>query len=63
MANCQHCNSPLSNNQAVAYRCSNCNTVWCANGNCDGSSGSKQTGRSPGALCLTCHKAGGIEKV
>jgi hypothetical protein len=63
MANCNYCNHALSNNKAVAYRCGNCNTVWCANGMCKGSSGRTQSGRTPGALCQTCHKSGFIVKV
>jgi len=61
--NCNFCNSVLPNNKAVHYRCKNCSTVWCNNGNCTGSSGKRQTGRTPGALCQSCMKAGGIEKV
>ena len=63
MANCNYCNQGLSNGKAVAYRCGNCNSVWCANGMCTGSSGRRQSGRTSGALCLTCNKAGFIVKV
>ncbi len=62
MANCQYCSHALPNNKAVAYRCSNCGTVWCANGTCKGSSGRPQVSRTSGALCQTCHKKG-IEKI
>jgi hypothetical protein len=58
MSNCQYCKSTLSNNKAIAIKCTNCNTVWCANGVCTGSSGRRQTSRSPGALCQTCQKKG-----
>jgi hypothetical protein len=63
MANCQYCKSVLSNNKAIAYRCTNCGTVWCANGVCSGSSGKKQSSRNPKSLCLTCQKTDGIVKV
>jgi hypothetical protein len=63
MSNCQYCSRTLSNNKAVAYRCSNCNTVWCANGTCTGSSGRVQNSRTAAALCQTCQKAGCIVKV
>ena len=63
MANCQYCNHVLSNNKAVAYRCGNCNTVWCANGTCTGSLGRIQTGRTPNSVCQTYQKAGHIVKV
>jgi len=62
MANCQYCKHSLSNNKAVAYRCGNCNTVWCANGMCTGSSGRSQSGRTPNAVCQTCKKPGFIVK-
>lgn len=63
MANCQYCNNSLSNNKVVAYRCGNCNTVWCANGTCAGSSGRRQMGRTPNSVCQTCQKSGFIIKV
>ena len=63
MANCIYCSKALSNNKQVAYRCKNCNTVWCLNGNCTGSSGRPQHSRTSKAICMTCKNSGGILKV
>ena len=63
MANCTYCSRTLSNNKQVAYRCKFCNTVWCANGNCNGSAGRQQNSRTPNAICLICKNSGGIIKV
>jgi len=63
MANCPYCNHSLPNNKAVAYRCINCNTVWCANGTCNGSSGVRQLSRTSHSMCQTCHNTKGIVKV
>lgn len=59
MANCQFCNSVLSNNKPISLRCSHCGAVWCANGNCSGSMGRKQSSRSPGLVFQVCRKSGG----
>ena len=63
MSNCHYCSRPLSNNKQVAYRCSNCGTVWCANGNCIGSAGKPQHSRTSNSICQTCQKSGGLVKV
>lgn len=60
---CKYCSASIPDGKYVSYRCTNCSTVWCANGNCKGSSGQKQQGRTKNALCMTCKKQGGIVKV
>jgi len=61
MAKCKFCDRGLANNKQVAFRCSNCGAVWCANGTCDGSYGKKQISRSNNALCQSCKKRGIIK--
>ncbi len=56
MANCQYCSKTLSNNKQIAVKCDNCGTVWCADGQCTGSSGKKQSGRNNGSRCSVCQK-------
>lgn len=62
-AKCQYCNHNLPNMKAIAYRCSNCNSVWCINPSCPGSSGRSQYSRTPNSMCLTCQKAKVLVKV
>ncbi len=56
MAKCQYCNANLPNNKPIAFRCTNCGTVWCSNGICVGSAGRKQMSRMENALCVVCQK-------
>lgn len=58
MPKCPHCGGGVP----IRYRCVNCNSTWCPNGNCTGSSGKKQISRSNNALCQTCQKKG-IQKI
>jgi len=60
MSNCIYCGRTLNNNQQVSAKCKNCNTVWCANGNCNGSSDKQQPARNNDAQCTVCKKPNSI---
>lgn len=63
MAICNYCKKTVPNGKHVHYKCTNCNTVWCNDGNCNGSSGTPQRSRSGGSMCMACKKAGYLVKV
>jgi len=55
---CQYCKTGIK----LKYKCTNCLTVWCNNGQCLGSCGKKQQSRNPNALCNVCRKKA-IQKI
>ncbi|MDA9357270.1 hypothetical protein N9R34_00160 [Candidatus Thioglobus sp.] len=56
---CQYCKT----GNKLKYKCTNCDAVWCNNGQCSGSGGKKQISRNTNCVCQTCHKKGGIQKI